>query len=291
MLKYWMLLLLLLLSACSSSTPVATPAAERTYFFPETGHTVQPPFSSFFEKPGKLDLLGYPITEAFADGGWQVQYFQFGRLEYHPENEPDYHITVGWLGEYLNRTTPPSEHDIHGVFADFYRTNGGSVQFGKPISRAFLFEGRLVQDFQSARFIWMPGEPATVLLEPIGETYFLQHHSINLLRPIEAPDDALVFFVGRPAPAPTTLHCKAIVERTTVPALYRVGIALKDEAGAPLRGYSTIAKIGTNQWLLPPTLKNGRAHLLISIPQNETRVSLTIKGSETPLCEGSFPPQ
>ena len=45
-----------------------------------------------------------------------------------------------------------SGHTVGGDFLRYFDTHGGKVRFGWPISEPFLLEGRLTQDFQSARF-------------------------------------------------------------------------------------------------------------------------------------------
>ncbi len=158
-------------------------------FFTETGQTVRGEFLYFFEIYGGVASLGYPLTAEIMDNGWTVQYFEKGRLERHPENEPAYRITVGWLGELLFRRRPPlpasqipsanskrlyfsqTGHTLSGDFRHYFETHGGSVRFGLPISEPFLLDGRLTQDFQSARFFWMPSATSTVTLEDIGRVH------------------------------------------------------------------------------------------------------------------------
>jgi len=185
---------LLLLTACGPRTPLPVdeiPQSSR--FFPETGFTVQNEFLYFFERYGGPDSLGYPLSAEMMDNGWRVQYFEKGRLEYHPENEPAYRVTVGWLGDLLNRRRPPipaaaipparspnrryyptTGHTLSGDFLRYFDANGGSVRFGRPISEPFLHEGRLTQDFQSARFFWLPQQEPPVTLEAIGRRHLAQ---------------------------------------------------------------------------------------------------------------------
>jgi hypothetical protein len=122
--------------------------------------------------------------------GWRVQYFEQGRLEYHPENEPTYRVTIGWLGDLLQRRQPPistetipraddsndryfpqTGHTVSGDFLRYFDAHGGTVQFGLPISEPFLLEGRLTQDFQSVRLFWNPELEAPVTLEAIGRVH------------------------------------------------------------------------------------------------------------------------
>ena len=285
MLRYLFLLLLLTLSACATASPApADPPPEEILYFPETGHTVQPPFSAFLQRPGKLDLLGYPITETMTEDGWTVQYFQFGRLEYHPENEPAYRVTVGWLGEWLNRTTPPAEHSLSGDFAAFYAENGGSVQFGHPISDPQQRGGKLVQDFQSARFIWAPDAPFRVKTEPIGETYFLRRYPLGLPEKIAPPPNAVIFHPEPPAIPPAEIHCAVSIESTPAENLFRVNVDLTTADGAPPVRYSPIIRYGNITVTLPPSLKNGHTHLLLMRPKDSAPVTVFAADGQTPLC-------
>lgn len=71
-------------------------------YFPETGHRLCFGFRDFWNANGGLAIFGYPISEEFTDsGGVTVQYFERQRLEYHPENSPDWRIEGGLLGRLL----------------------------------------------------------------------------------------------------------------------------------------------------------------------------------------------
>ncbi len=176
--------------SCSGQEQTAPTSSESERFFEETGISVTGEFLSFFEKYGGVKSLGYPLTKETEVGGWRVQYFENGRLEYHPENEPAYRVTVGWLGNLLNRRRPPippdaiptanetnrryfaeTGHTLSGDFLHYFDTHGGSVRFGLPISEPFLEQGQLVQDLQSARFYWDVEANGDVTLEPIGRTH------------------------------------------------------------------------------------------------------------------------
>jgi hypothetical protein len=157
------------------------------------GHKIQGEFRQFFEQYGGLDSFGYPLTEEIMVAGWRVQYFEKGRLEYHPENEAAYRVTAGWLGDLLQRRQPPlppaaippandanrryfseTGHTLSGDFLRYFQTHGGSVRFGLPISEPFIGEGRLTQDLQSARFFWTPDQSPPVTLEKIGQLHLDQ---------------------------------------------------------------------------------------------------------------------
>jgi len=192
--RYWSYLLPLLLlfpAACQSqSSPPLTPSPTETHYFPETGQTVQGDFLRFFDMYGGVESFGLPLTEEIVVDGWRVQYFSKARLEYHPENEPAYRVTAGWLGELLRRRQPPiptghiplgndphrryypeTGHTLSGDFLNYFDSHGGKVRFGFPISEPFLWEGRVAQDFQSARFFWTPETNPPVTLEDIGRVH------------------------------------------------------------------------------------------------------------------------
>ncbi len=76
-------------------------------WFETTGHTLTnspAPFRAFWEQNGALEVFGYPISEQFqevnqADGQtYWVQYFERQRMEWHPDNDPQYQILLGLLG-------------------------------------------------------------------------------------------------------------------------------------------------------------------------------------------------
>ena len=194
-----MALKLLLISLFGLNLIACHPAAslaferEKEPYVAETGYVVQGRFLHFYEAYGGAANLGQPLSGEISAEGWQVQYFEKGRLEYHPENEPAYQVTVGWLGELLHRRRPPippveipaanlpshhyypqTGHTLSGAFLDYFDRHGGTVRFGLPISEPFFLEGRLTQDFQSARFFWTPQAAEAVTLENIGQVYLAE---------------------------------------------------------------------------------------------------------------------
>ncbi len=80
-------------------------------YCPQTGHTLSYTFLQYFDSHGSLDVFGYPITELMTENGVAVQYFQRGKMEWHPENAIPYQVTLGSLGdEYIGRTSLPSTY-------------------------------------------------------------------------------------------------------------------------------------------------------------------------------------
>ncbi|HVX30134.1 MAG TPA: glycoside hydrolase family 3 N-terminal domain-containing protein, partial [Nitrolancea sp.] len=72
-------------------------------FYEPTGHRLCFGFRDFWNAHGGLAIYGYPISEEFHDAqtGFTVQYFERQRLEYHPENPPQWQVLGGLLGRQL----------------------------------------------------------------------------------------------------------------------------------------------------------------------------------------------
>jgi hypothetical protein len=80
-------------------------------YYPQTGHTLSYTFLEYFDRHGGLDVFGYPITELIVENGIVVQYFQRGKMEWHPENPIPHQVTLGDLGdEYIRRTNLPASY-------------------------------------------------------------------------------------------------------------------------------------------------------------------------------------
>ncbi len=73
-------------------------------YYPQTGHTLSYGFMQYYDSHGGLDVFGYPISEMINQNGLVIQYFQRGKMEWHPENPVSYQVTLGTLGnEYIVR--------------------------------------------------------------------------------------------------------------------------------------------------------------------------------------------
>jgi hypothetical protein len=175
---------LVLAPLVSAQTPIpSTP-------FPQTGHAVDPIFVAYFTANGGEAHFGYPITYAYAENGFLVQYFQNARLEWHPENKDPYKIQLGLLAELMGKRQPPipvtsipaasdpscryfpeTGHKACHLFLQYYLNKGGLDQFGYPISDLLVENDRLVQYFQRARMEYHPGKPEgqRVKLTPLYE--------------------------------------------------------------------------------------------------------------------------
>ena len=119
-----------------------------------------------------------------------MQYFQRGRLEYHPDrrNTP-YEVQISLLGEWL---VPPSTqpriepfesstdyryfeetgHSVTFAFLRYWNTRNGLDSFGFPISEEMVENGRPVQYFQRGRMEYRPEAAGTrdeVQAAPVGD--------------------------------------------------------------------------------------------------------------------------
>ncbi|MEZ4521212.1 MAG: L,D-transpeptidase family protein [Thermomicrobiales bacterium] len=72
---------------------------EDFYYFEETSHTLANGFKKYWDENGGVAVFGFPISEEFEEGGYNVQYFERARLEWHPENAgTEYEVLLGHLG-------------------------------------------------------------------------------------------------------------------------------------------------------------------------------------------------
>lgn len=71
-----------------------------TRFFPQTQHTIQHGFRSYWEEFGGLPVFGYPLSEEYSDDeGRVVQWFERARFEWWPgTNGQRYDVLQGLVG-------------------------------------------------------------------------------------------------------------------------------------------------------------------------------------------------
>lgn len=82
------------------------PSSASVYYFPRTHHTLRGDLLRYWQQHGGMATLGAPLTEVLADTNgdgsgrtYQLQWFQKGRLERHPElRDPHYAILLGLVG-------------------------------------------------------------------------------------------------------------------------------------------------------------------------------------------------
>jgi beta-N-acetylhexosaminidase len=96
------------LSGTTPFQPIEAGDDANCTFYEPTGHRLCFGFRDFWQSNGGLAIYGHPISEEFHDAstGFTVQYFERQRLEYHPENPPQWQVEGGLLGRQL---LPPGE--------------------------------------------------------------------------------------------------------------------------------------------------------------------------------------
>jgi uncharacterized protein with LGFP repeats len=164
----------------------AAPASS-SQLFSATGHTVSGAFLDAYYRLGGLPIIGYPITEPVIENGYQVQYFERERFEYHPEHAgTPYEVLLSRLGYELSKPLQPfaagksggtgvffaqTSHSLSGEFLRYWQDKGGLSVFGYPISEPFSQNGIITQYFERARFEYHPEapDPYKVQLGLIGQ--------------------------------------------------------------------------------------------------------------------------
>jgi hypothetical protein len=191
-----------------TTVPVKANNASNSSYFPQTGHTISASIKNFYDTHGGLAQFGYPKTEPFrelnpSDGKvYLVQYFERGRLEYHPELAgTPYEVELGLLGNQLTQARRASgegafnhfddahysggiyfaqtEHNLRNGFKNYWLQHGGLAIYGYPISEEFEEvnpdDGKtyVVQYFERNRFEYHPENKGTqyeVLLGLLGNS-------------------------------------------------------------------------------------------------------------------------
>lgn len=201
-------ILLLLIALLAPEGKASAQSSGELEYFPETGHNVRGEFLQFYRNTANPILVyGYPITEQFTSvDGKVVQYFQRVRLEWNTGMQANGSVQLTPLGQAVYE--PGSQRlDINNpaacelfetgfsvcfAFLEFYKANGGRVQFGSPISPFEFHENLIVQYFEKARFEWRADRPEgeRVVLTDLGRLYFdrLGEDQANLrsIRPLDA---------------------------------------------------------------------------------------------------------
>lgn len=189
----WILLASLIVFASGFLVWQNSHAQIRRSDFPETGHVIRGEFYNYYwsvEDP--ILVYGYPITDTTTDvaTGRLVQYFQRAVFVAHPEMPPGLRVQLAPLGEFLYvpgesislpdkfthcRPFEETGKQVCYAFLDFFDANGGVEQFGNPISNFENKYGRIVQNFQRARFEWYPEYPSgqRVKLADLGSEHFI----------------------------------------------------------------------------------------------------------------------
>jgi len=178
-------------------------------YFSETGHNVIGEFLQYYNSnPSASFLYGYPITEEFiSKDGKKVQYFQRARFEYRadlPEGQRVQATPVGSLtyvstgslnvaaNTFACRAYTETGYSVCFAFLEFFDQNGGTAQFGYPISSFEYHENKIVQYFEKARLEWQAWKPEgqRVVVSDLGRVYFdTLGEDLGLIPPVKPLDN------------------------------------------------------------------------------------------------------
>ncbi len=97
-------------------------------YFPETQHTIQGEFFTYWQRRGGVQIFGYPISEQMQENGYTVQYFERAKLEYHPEDMDPFYRAYEYYGRNLNTLHEVVVSDLGRVIAEQRNVNTEPVK-------------------------------------------------------------------------------------------------------------------------------------------------------------------
>lgn len=255
-------------------------------YYSETGHTLAAEFVDYFDLHGGLELLGYPITDAFVDPwtGLLIQYTQNSRLELYPDPDSSTMqvrlkelgvLLIGDQSQVIHQPVPPgsnsdckyyslTDHHVCFAFLEYYLTHGETQLFGFPITDFVVESDRLVQYFQGFRLDWYPENLIgnQVQVAPLGRIHFdAMGYDQDLLRPT-TPSNAFAYQVFELKPS-------AAVGKPVTAVLdsQEVFVVVRDQNLLPVQGAAVtlVAKFPdeTRTLLMPPTNEHGLSRLKV----------------------------
>ncbi len=272
------------LAAEFGDAPAAVSAGGGGRYYAETGHTLAPEFVAYFDEHGGLEILGYPITEAFVEpgSGWLIQYTENARLELAPASSGSAaSVRLSALGEAVGGWQPPwdagplgvsrgcrfyreSGHSVCYAFEEFFLAHGGPSLFGFPISEFTLENGRIVQYFQNLRLDWRPEDASgdRVRVGALGRVHFAaMGFDPALLRAVPPPDPDLYQV--------TELRLSSSVWESISASegAQRVFVLVRDQNLAPVHGAAVVLTArfpgGDRTVVMPVTDEQGLSRLTL----------------------------
>jgi hypothetical protein len=181
-------------------------APPSTVYIPETGHSVDGVFLDSWRAWGGASSWGFPLTAEFQENGHIVQYYDYGRFEYHPDDPNGVVVQFGDLGRQLQpfvlrrasgsgsavvneaalaarawapleptervdsetwRFVPETGHAVAGEFKSFWEATGESGYLGNPLSEPYKVDGVTYQVFERGTLAQRGAEPPAMV--PIGK--------------------------------------------------------------------------------------------------------------------------
>ncbi len=153
-------------------------------YFSETGHTVTNAFLRYYDNNGGLELFGYPISEAYSEGGVTVQWFQrrkltfvnntvreeaLGRARFNPDNEGRFEAQQIFLRLVTDNPTIATKlgkgfEDAQNPTIAYQPFDGGQMIWRGDTNQIFVFYNDT--SWQVYDNPWRPGEPVSANLTP-----------------------------------------------------------------------------------------------------------------------------
>lgn len=158
-------------------------------YFSETGHTVSNAFLRYYDNNGGLEIFGYPITEAYSEGGTTVQWFQrrkltfinnavreeaLGRTRFNPDNEGRFEAQQIFLLLVTDNPTIASKlgkgfEDAQNPTIAYQPFEGGQMVWRGDTNQIFVFYNDA--SWQVYDNPWRPGEAVSANLTPPTDKY------------------------------------------------------------------------------------------------------------------------
>ncbi|MEP6774929.1 MAG: LamG-like jellyroll fold domain-containing protein [Chloroflexota bacterium] len=244
-----------ILAAPHSGDPGTSAVQPQCQTFAQTNKTVCGVFLSYWNDHGGILRQGLPISSEFQEvsdtdrKAYTVQYFERAVLEHHTENQAPYDVLISLLGrlqfqkKYANGVQaldklpagmkpeggavfPQTGKDVRGVFLDYWLNNGGTLQYGYPISDAFIERSQLdgkdhiVQYFERSVFEYHPENqaPYDVQLSLLGRFQFeRKYHNGDPGLARTTPSTLLTNTPAATHTAPATSAATAVLSATITP--------------------------------------------------------------------------
>ncbi len=190
-------------------------------YYPETQHSLNYGFKTFWNDNGGLPNFGYPISEEFDEqnqpppaGDGQVhttQYFERARFEYHPEYKgTKYEVLLGLLGREYLKLHPAPDSALHQQDPQLPPPDPTSAQlYGPHVGYGFnvflngdgtgdAFNQQTLNMVKNAQFSWIRLQVQWSHIEPAQGQYDL----LPLDRIINAANGAGVKIIASVVKAP-----------------------------------------------------------------------------------------
>ena len=178
-----------------------------TVYIPDTGHSVDGVFLDAWREWGGTTSWGNPITAEMTEDNVVVQYYDYGKFEYHPSDPDGRVVHFGDLGRQLQpfmvrrasgsgsseaneaslaarawvpmpsklarpdslswEYVPDTGHGVAGAFKDLWDDTGGSSYLGDPLTEQYKVDGVTYQVFERGKVEQAAGAQPEVM--PIGK--------------------------------------------------------------------------------------------------------------------------